>query len=217
MDNTKSKVLLNKINAFFQNTEVTQNEFSNLERELLLQYLRELYDNLKYPVSDSGENSEEVRAVRNHVTEVQPVEKGKDVEVVAASYSNGQSRDHSVMKEREIEQQTILPEEADSQDELSALFDEILLIDPSNRFAKSPVQDISRAMGINERILTINELFKGDQKKFQDVVAHLNECSSYEEAKSFLIGDVASANDWLADKKRKKVEIFLSLVRRRYL
>jgi len=72
-------------------------------------------------------------------------------------------------------------------------------------------------MGINERILTINELFHGNQQLYQQVVNHLNSLDSYDLAVEYLATGVAAENKWGNKKRKMKAEVFLNLVKRRYL
>ena len=46
--------------------------------------------------------------------------------------------------------------------------------------------DLTKAMGINERMLTVNELFDGDNSAFKAALSALNGLDSYEAAKSYI-------------------------------
>lgn len=86
----------------------------------------------------------------------------------------------------------------------------------SERLSQMPISDIWRAMGLNERIFTQNELFGGDHEVFQSTVQRLNECSTFEEAKSFLMEEIVDKYDW-ADEGRKNIaKNFIRLIRRKY-
>ena len=49
------------------------------------------------------------------------------------------------------------------------------------------------------------------------VVGRLNSFSTFDDAKKYLIQGVASTNEWGHKKNRSKAQVFVKLVRRRYL
>lgn len=87
----------------------------------------------------------------------------------------------------------------------------------SDKLSLSPIKDLRKSMGVNERIFTINELFGGDQKLFDDVFQHLNAIDNYSDAADYLIENVAIPNNWQDGERKKKAEQFVKLVYRRYL
>lgn len=51
---------------------------------------------------------------------------------------------------------------------------------------KSPINDLKSAIGINEKFLFINELFRGNMKECTDLILQLNEAGSIEKAYTIL-------------------------------
>jgi len=100
--------------------------------------------------------------------------------------------------------------------DLLALFEENSGRELSDKLASRPIKDLTKAMGINEKIFTVKELFGGDQKEFDNIMVALDGLGSFEEAKNVLIGSVAEKYDWASSKKVKKAATFIKLVRRRY-
>jgi len=86
----------------------------------------------------------------------------------------------------------------------------------SDRLAGTPIKDIKRAMGINERVLTLNELFDGNNRDFEKTLESLNGLSNYQEAKAYLAENAAVKYNWMDGSKIKKAKKFLKLVKRRY-
>lgn len=86
----------------------------------------------------------------------------------------------------------------------------------SDRLGDSPISDLTKAMGINERMLTVNELFDGDNSAFKQSLSALNEMSSYNEAKSYISNQLIEKYNWVSPKKRKKAKVFIKLVKRRF-
>lgn len=73
-----------------------------------------------------------------------------------------------------------------------------------------PVKDLKTVIGINDKFQFINELFKGNTEKYNEVLHVVNNCSSFEEAQQFV-------SDFNWDQENKVVESFLTLIERRYL
>lgn len=88
--------------------------------------------------------------------------------------------------------------------------------DISEKLAMSPIADIGKFMGLNERMFTLTELFSGDSNLFNKTINELNGLSSFEEAKSYLTNHIASHQKWDDEAKWDKAHNFIKLVRRRY-
>ena len=87
----------------------------------------------------------------------------------------------------------------------------------SEKLGQSRITDLNNAMGLNERIFTVNELFGADNSLYRNVIRDLNGLKSFEEAKAYLSTNVAEKFNWTHKSKRNKAKIFIKLVRRRYL
>lgn len=88
--------------------------------------------------------------------------------------------------------------------------------DLSDKLSNAPIKDIRSSMGLNERVLTINELFGGNAMTFDKTVKALNQMDNFEDAKAFLSKEIVPQHEWNEEGKLKKAKIFLKLVRRRY-
>ena len=64
------------------------------------------------------------------------------------------------------------------------LFDNQTSKELSEKLGQAPIDDIKKSMGLNERILTQNELFAGDQFEFENAIARLQSMTNFEEAKT---------------------------------
>ncbi|MEM6967508.1 MAG: hypothetical protein AAF573_22280 [Bacteroidota bacterium] len=108
------------------------------------------------------------------------------------------------------------PKPSKMSEEMEELFEFKKATDLSERLSDAPLKDLRKAMGINERILTTNELFDGNGDALKDALNTLNNLNSFEDAKDYLanIGDIY---DWTSRKKKKKAKVFVKLVRRRFL
>lgn len=101
--------------------------------------------------------------------------------------------------------------------EMKELFSESKMSELSDRLSMMPLKDLTKSMGINEKIFTIQELFAGSQAKFDSVMGHLNGLSSYDQAKEYLSGGIASELNWTNEDKMRKAQKLITLIKRRYL
>lgn len=221
MNFSRSKVLLKKINAIHDSAEAFEGKFSSLEQDLMLQYLRELYE----CVSDQEKSN-------NTVVKAMPSLPDPEIapSVVQVHATPNPSLTQPLVKKisyehltKEEEQPKGVSSEAQPapmmpsfDSEYDDLFEDVSLGDRSQKFANGPIKDIAKSMGINERILTMNDLFKGDQNLFQETVRQLNSLPTFEDAKDYLINGVAASNDWMSAKRSEKAKVFIKLIRRRY-
>lgn len=78
------------------------------------------------------------------------------------------------------------------------------------KLQQQPISDLKGAIGINDKFLYTNELFKGNAKEFESIINSLNQLSSFDQAKQTL-------NKYAWDTDNETAHSFLSLVARRYL
>ena len=105
---------------------------------------------------------------------------------------------------------------SDPQDALNKLFDQQKSDDSSIRFGHVPIASIESAMGLNERIFTLNELFGGDKVLFDAWCTRLNNLNSFAEAKQVLMSGPARDFKWGDPERIKMAEQFIRIVSRRY-
>lgn len=101
-------------------------------------------------------------------------------------------------------------------EEMLAIFEKQEIAEVSDRLSMTPIADLTKAMGINEKIFTVRELFNKDQDHFMSTMSHLNSCNDFEEARDYLLYGVATDNAWDDPNKSKKAINFIKLVQRRY-
>jgi hypothetical protein len=73
--------------------------------------------------------------------------------------------------------------------------------------------DLKSFIGLNEKLMFVRSLFKGAGSDYENVVAQLNNCTSYKEAETIL-KHLSFANKWSAEDE--PVQIFYSIVKRRF-
>lgn len=105
-----------------------------------------------------------------------------------------------------------VPVESDDYEEL---FEMPAAKELSDRLSSTPIRDLTKSISINEKILTCNELFSKDKTRFNDALKTLNGFSSFTEARPYL-ASLANEFGWDQAGAKKKAQIFIKLVRRRY-
>jgi hypothetical protein len=100
--------------------------------------------------------------------------------------------------------------------DVAALFEENTGKELSDKLANTPIADLTKAFGFNDRLLTQNELFGGNKTVFDEVVKDLNNSSGFDTAKGLLVS-LATKYHWTAnDDRKKQAKAFIKLVRRRF-
>lgn len=75
---------------------------------------------------------------------------------------------------------------------------------------QSPISDLKKAIGINDRFLFQRELFNNNSELYSQVVDQINELTNYDSALSF----IKTNFDW--DFENSTTEVFIELVKRRF-
>ena len=99
----------------------------------------------------------------------------------------------------------------------NALFQQQSGNELSDRLSRSPIDNLQRALSINDRLLTVNQLFNGNHESFNETIDILNSKYSFSEAKSYLVRYVIDKFDWLDEEKVDQARDFIKLVERRFL
>ncbi|MBS3769848.1 MAG: hypothetical protein V5A47_02405 [Bacteroidales bacterium] len=81
----------------------------------------------------------------------------------------------------------------------------------SSKIQAKPIQDLNKAIGLNERFLFIRELFGGDKNAYYEAIQIINEMPNYEEAEQY----IQERFNW--DEDKPEVIRFMELVRRRFV
>lgn len=233
MDYNKTSKLIKKFKGLHHTLRNSGQEPSSIEKDLLLSYLKELYENVltigaatAEPVLIKQETSEIITASSNGNSQIYeaPKQVVAPAPVVVTPVQKVITPTPVVQAPVEqLSNDVASPAPAPvaatlggASSALAELFADKGVNELSDKLNKLPISDINRAMGINEKVLTINELFHGDQELFSKTILKLNSLTSYGEAKNYLMGGVAADLNWASESKIKKAEKFIQLLRRRY-
>lgn len=218
---------LNDIQNFVARIQTLQ-QLSNIEKDILLEKIRSLYDivllsdtNASTPVSATI--PEPVRAeetpspeplIELEITHTEPSTIGEEIANSAMEVE--------VIKEDIVVQEPVvietMPEEvievATQPTEAQASVQQVASpskSDVGTKLAKKPITNISSAIGINERFQFIKELFKNDVTLYNGTIATLNALDNFDTA----MKHISTNFDW--DMEQTTVQRFVSIVERRYL
>ncbi len=79
---------------------------------------------------------------------------------------------------------------------------------------ETPVKDLRKAIGINDRFLLINDLFRGDETMYERSIKTINSFNIYAEAEFWISRELKTKLGW--NKDHPSVQHFDQLVKRRF-
>ncbi len=82
--------------------------------------------------------------------------------------------------------------------------------DISNKIQNKPIEDLNKALGVNDRFQLTRDLFHGNRAKFTETIEALNSTNSFEEAENL----VAENFQW--DMQNPNVKMLMDLLRRKH-
>ena len=100
--------------------------------------------------------------------------------------------------------------------EFDKLFDSDYARELSEKLSNGKLDNIEKAMGLNEKIFTVNELFGGDRIAFETALHDLQAMNNFETAKVYITERLASKYEWMSPGKFKKAKEFVKLVKRKF-
>lgn len=195
-------------------------EFPPIERDLVLEKLRNLYNSFSFPgsaekekqIPDSKKGSLEEKSPGN-IPADEKKEKKKDVQetdlLTIDAEDKDSTEDADTLKE---DKYTIVAEKYKKSD--TSLHETIANskeADIASTLQSKPISNIASAIGVNDRFLFINELFKGDTDQYNQTIKVLNDAANFNEAYNYIFEHF----DW--DMDSDIVQKILELVRRKHI
>jgi hypothetical protein len=260
MNTKQTKIALDKINALYQ-TMNYDGIISKIEKDLMLSYVRQLYeavlmaDDFTTPNSATKIEVEniplkleepkiEIKAVvveeKMPVVEKEPIikeqESNFEIKVQSEPRPVFTEKIFEAPEKKEVQSKEMYQSKQDAKPgpvmvdiveqphqsnshnhhQHIRLFEEKKSTDLSDKLGETKIADITRAMGLNDRILTANQLFNGSQDLFQQTLQQINELDSFEDAKNVL-KKYANQFNWERDEdSTEQAEWFIRLVKRRF-
>ena len=99
--------------------------------------------------------------------------------------------------------------------EVAALFEFKVAKELSEKLSERPVNDLTKSLAINDRLLYMNELFGKDLNALNDTLSMLNKYGGMDEARGLLF-NLAEQYNWVEEERQPVARDFIKLVRRRY-
>jgi hypothetical protein len=223
MDIKKFEINLQKINTLKQNIDLSGEEISGLEIALLKNYIKKMYraiapEDEDYEVlkSDTDEKITVKESTEKPEIKEELTEKSEEIPEAFEEIEQESNKDEVISE--------VVEEESNDNGEEERIYDEKLLeifslgktSELSEKLSSIPVADIKKAIGLNDRIFTINELFGGDKDLFNKTLEHLNGLEDFEQAKDYLLKHIAVKYDWSTKDNLKKAKRFIKVVKRRF-
>ena len=185
-----------------------------IELDLILSKLRELYDVILL-IKDSDKS----------VIHKEPVSKKEHEEVEEPAETKEKSSDKDVDDNKNVEFEVSMPKEEQEKpkevlsdkfkNKRTSINDDIGLTytkkDLSSKLKSKPVDDISKAIGLNEKFAFINKLFEGNTEKYNQTIEVLNNASDFNEAYNFILEKF----NW--NMNNELVQQILDLIRRKFI
>ena len=245
MDLNKTKSILKKINRL-NDLISELGEANDTEKDLIKAYVVDLYGAVISEESEDLEEQEMLKKIKKQKKLEKKLKKRKlksialnndtEEEIESSKPSSKKVKAEPLKSRPVLEEDTLEPTAynevktplksapvkvvAKAQPAVSSALSELFEIntgeDLSDKLSQTPVTDLTKVMGINEKILTVNELFGGDSKEMNNILVALNGLNSYDEAKSVLMRSVATKYDWADSNKVNKARNFIKLIQRRY-
>ena len=235
----KTAILLEKINNLHKSLLKDADNISSIEKDLLKDYVKALYEALLDTPQKASKPKVIQRVVRKEHRIIvepsgdQPVSSDivEETPIAAAPEKTEYKPPRIIELPKEIKEEVAsTPPPTQTQevrheapapqmdDELSELFaEDVDSNDLSGRLSNSPIKDLTKAISINEKIFTVNELFGGNMVDLEQTLKTLNKCNGFANATSTILMEKAQEYKWTETKRVKKAKNFIKLVRRRYL
>jgi len=224
MESEKSKNIFESFNdlSALMNILEESGSFSLIEKDLVLEKLRKLYDIIsRENIVDSKVSREvihekqEIPEFKKLIIDDEPEE--QETEKITTKPEKEEESDETYINNEEIieekqESSTLGERYQGSKQFMSELISkQHPAQDISVKIQSKPVEDIGKAIGLNDKFLFINELFKGDSSLYKKTVDFLNNSSDFNDAFNFL-------NDHFKwEMKNETVQKFMEVVRRKFI
>ncbi len=200
MNRSKISELVEKIRKQSEQLMHVDEKYMSTEIELLKEKVRTLYGELSL-ITDSKVDVAETEEIK------MPVEKLSVEEKIVIHAEEEHIKETAQKKQA----QTILTNDLPSLNEKFKTSGKPLV----EKAGRGKIEDLKRAFGVNDKIMFIRELFKGDTDAFNAAVRKLNEMQSFHEADQFLKIELAKSFHW--NFEDELVMKFAVMVERRFL
>ncbi len=228
MKSSKISDLLDKINKAIENPAFPA--ISKLERDLLMQHLRDLYDEIDTPATHKKEaendspiltkrsviRPNEDLLIKEEVPGNKVVEPTKKVEAVIAKEEKIITAKAEVKVERKVEQVLQTPSSSinDSIKSGGSLNEKLKTSSTAEIHKKLASKPLKELIDLNKKFVLLNELFKGNTEAYTSAIAHIDTLADYEAAQSFISNQLVANYFW--DENKQSTRMFSKLVKMKF-
>ena len=152
---------------------------------------------------------QDIPTLSHHIVHSQPVESKPAAPVVAPKSEPVAEKPSESIPEKTVIRPSEQPATASLNDRLKEEKREI-----SDTLQQTPIKDLRKAIGINDRYLFIQSLFKGDEVMFDRSIKTINDFAIYPEAEFWIKRELKLKLGWEDDSDA--VRQFDQLVKRRF-
>ena len=214
MDIKRFDIVLKKVNALKQNIDLSGEEISRLEIELLKTYIKQLYESISEDAGELSDGNNEKTGTPEKEVPVSPKTPVSEVQPVPVPVPDQGVVEKPVASDVESKERS--PEENRMDEALLAIFAPAPGSDLSDKLGSLPIKDLTKEFGINDRILTTNDLFGGSRELFNQTLQAVNGMDNFDQAREYLIRNIAEKYQWGSTENLKKAQRFVKLVKRRF-
>jgi hypothetical protein len=243
MDLVKAKIFLDKVNREFGRMSKDPENIARIDMDIMLSYIRDLYDTLVYaepaappshmPKIENKRRSTPTKSSPAEPSEPHYVEPPKPARVDPPTPPPVEEKPAPAPPPPPVVETpppapvvetppppppvVAAPPKQDSlPPEAMALFEFKEAKELSEKLSQTPINDLSRAISLNDKLRMGNELFGGDNSLFEDAIKNLNNFSEFGQAKAYLIDNFVVKFDWSHDKREEIAKKLIGLINRRY-
>ena len=230
MDSQQARILLEKINALQKSIGLDEGDISGIERDLMLSYIRQLYETYLHGDSNAARSNNNSVAARQTVAPPPPPAPLQPApapvpEVVLAPPPAPVAAPHPAPAPEPVSAPAPAPtppapapvvqHKVAASPAIEALFHQKAAKELSEKLSLHPIADLTKALAINDKLLYANELFNRDMSAMTQTLSELNRLHNFDEAKSLLL-TTAERFDWSEEDRSEVATSFIKMVRRRY-
>lgn len=239
MNIDKAKILLDKINVLMKSMSLSPDQVTAIEKDLMKSYVSQLYEIFLVEDGSAAPAPKPVKAtpppppapepIPEPVVAAKPVAPKPTPPPAPAPEPPAPEPTPEPVKAakpapKPVELEITPPPPPPPKPKVSVAMDSDLeevfnlpeATDFAEKLSQSPIKDLTKAFSINDRLLSVQELFNGDNDLFNATLKKLNTFDSFDEAKTYLASSIASKNKWASKGKKGKAKTFIKTVRRRY-
>ena len=234
MNLKQAKIILEKVNRLYESMTLDEKHIDTFEQDLMLSYIRQLYGAFSSEEQKLEKGSKKTAPVITPLPdiptakkEVPPPPKKTSPPPPPAPKAEEAPKPKVEEKEKVVPDVAVKPEPTPapkkepvaqpSNGDHDALFEQKEAKELSEKLSQAPIRDLTKAMGLNEKIFTINELFGGEKEVFNEAMKTLNGFDNFNEAKRYLSRHIADKYNWSHKDKKNKAKNLIKLIRRRYV